>query len=98
MRSRSKAKVGCGPTCSSGGAEPCPRLDRAYSEQTRPARTVQSGSAGDGVVEITMCSYGERAMSAASLAERAGLEVAVFVGGTEPWVRRSGNALVRERR
>ena len=40
-----------------------------------------------------MCGHGERAMSAASLAERSGREAAVFVGGPEQWARRSGRPL-----
>jgi 3-mercaptopyruvate sulfurtransferase SseA len=34
-----------------------------------------------------MCGHGERATTAASLLERAGGRVAVFVGGPEDWSR-----------
>lgn len=44
-----------------------------------------------------MCGHGERAMSAASLVERAGGDPAVFLGGPGDWARRSGEALVRGR-
>ncbi len=40
-----------------------------------------------------MCGHGERAMTAASLAERSGREAAVFVGGPDQWARRSGRPL-----
>jgi len=42
-----------------------------------------------------MCGHGERAMSAASLAERAGRSAEVFLGGPEDWARRTGRQLVR---
>jgi hydroxyacylglutathione hydrolase len=42
-----------------------------------------------------MCGHGERAMTAASLAQRADHGAAVFVGGPRDWSRQTGNALVR---
>jgi glyoxylase-like metal-dependent hydrolase (beta-lactamase superfamily II)/rhodanese-related sulfurtransferase len=65
------------------------------------ARSLELGSlAGPAIgdlprTETFMCGHGERAMSAASLAERAGREARVFVGGPDQWARRTGRALVR---
>ena len=42
-----------------------------------------------------MCGHGERAMTAASLLERSGREVAVFEGGPRDWLRSSGEPLER---
>jgi rhodanese-related sulfurtransferase len=43
---------------------------------------------------VVMCGHGERAMTAASLLERAGRrDVAVLVGGPEDWARASGRTL-----
>ena len=44
---------------------------------------------------LFMCGHGERAMTAASLAQRAGHGAAVFVGGPRDWSRQTGNALLR---
>jgi hydroxyacylglutathione hydrolase len=44
---------------------------------------------------VYMCGHGERAMTAASLAQRAGHGAAVFVGGPRDWSRRTGSPLVR---
>ncbi len=44
---------------------------------------------------VVMCGHGERAMSAASLLERAGhADVAVLVGGPDDWARQCGRSLV----
>ena len=45
--------------------------------------------------ETFMCGHADRAMSAASLAERSGREAVVFVGGPERWARRTGRSLAR---
>jgi len=43
---------------------------------------------------VVMCGHGERAMTGASLLERAGhLDVSVLVGGPEDWAREHGAAL-----
>ncbi|SDH83731.1 Glyoxylase, beta-lactamase superfamily II [Actinokineospora alba] len=43
---------------------------------------------------VVMCGHGERAMSGASLLERAGhREVAVLIGGADDWVRATGGRL-----
>jgi glyoxylase-like metal-dependent hydrolase (beta-lactamase superfamily II)/rhodanese-related sulfurtransferase len=42
-----------------------------------------------------MCGHGERAMSAASIAERSGREAAVYVGGPDRWARQVGRPLAR---
>lgn len=42
------------------------------------------------------CGHGERAMTAASLAERSGRRASVFVGGAEDWARRTGRPLARD--
>ncbi len=42
-----------------------------------------------------ICGHGERAMSAASLAERSGRSAAVFLGGPQRWARRTGLPLAR---
>jgi hydroxyacylglutathione hydrolase len=44
---------------------------------------------------LFMCGHGERAMTAASLAQRADHGAAVFVGGPRDWSRQTGNALLR---
>jgi hydroxyacylglutathione hydrolase len=63
------------------------------------ARHVELGSLtpliGDLASEIgtVMCGHGERAMSAASLLERAGGHPRVFLGGPEDWARATGRSL-----
>ncbi|MEO8229848.1 MAG: rhodanese-like domain-containing protein [Chloroflexota bacterium] len=42
-----------------------------------------------------ICGHGERAMTAASLAQRSGRDATVFVGGPDRWARRSGQPLAR---
>jgi 3-mercaptopyruvate sulfurtransferase SseA len=42
-----------------------------------------------------MCGHGERAMSAASLAQRSGRHAEVYVGSAERWARKTGRSLVR---
>jgi hydroxyacylglutathione hydrolase len=49
--------------------------------------------APDGVT--VMCGHGERAMTAASVLERAGRQATVFEGSPEEWSRASGEALER---
>ena len=63
------------------------------------ARHVELGSVPGRVDELAematvMCGHGERAMSAASLLERAGSRPGVFLGGPEDWSRCQGQALV----
>jgi hydroxyacylglutathione hydrolase len=43
-----------------------------------------------------MCSHGQRAMTAASLAERSGRAATVLLGGPRDWARRTGGSLVRQ--
>ena len=45
------------------------------------------------VAAAVMCGHGERAMSAASLLERAGGQVSVFLGGPEDWARGTRESL-----
>ena len=65
------------------------------------ARSVELGSlAGSSLGTLPsagtfMCGHGERAMSAASLAQRSGRDAAVYVGSAERWARKSGRSLVR---
>jgi glyoxylase-like metal-dependent hydrolase (beta-lactamase superfamily II)/rhodanese-related sulfurtransferase len=42
-----------------------------------------------------MCGHGERAMSAASLAQRSGRDAGVYVGSAQRWARKTGRPLVR---
>jgi glyoxylase-like metal-dependent hydrolase (beta-lactamase superfamily II)/rhodanese-related sulfurtransferase len=59
------------------------------------ARDRQSGELPEGPVTV-MCSHGERAMTAASLLERAGhKELRVVHGGPRDWRRATGKALAR---
>ena len=64
------------------------------------ARHVELGSlatrADDLAREVAsvMCGHGERAMSAASLLERAGGRSRVFLGGPDDWSRAAGRPLV----
>ena len=64
------------------------------------AAPVELGSLAGGAAGLIpagatiMCGHGERAMSAASLAERDGIPSAVFVGGPDRWSRRTGTPLV----
>jgi rhodanese-related sulfurtransferase len=59
------------------------------------ARDRQSGELPEGPVTV-MCSHGERAMTAASLLERAGhKELRVVHGGSRDWRRATGKALAR---
>jgi hydroxyacylglutathione hydrolase len=59
------------------------------------ARDRQSGELPEGPVTV-MCSHGERAMTAASLLERAGhKELRVVHGGPRDWRRATGQALAR---
>ncbi|MDP9482717.1 MAG: MBL fold metallo-hydrolase [Chloroflexota bacterium] len=44
---------------------------------------------------IFMCGVGERAMTAASIAQRSGREAAVFIGGPTDWARQTRRALAR---
>ncbi|KWX10807.1 hydrolase, partial [Carbonactinospora thermoautotrophica] len=45
---------------------------------------------------VVMCGHGERAMSAASLLERAGhRQVAVLVGGADDWAKTTGRTLTQ---
>jgi len=47
----------------------------------------------DGPV-VTMCGHGERAATAASVLERAGItDVAILPGGPDDWARATGRAL-----
>ena len=58
-------------------------------------RDRQSGELPEGPVTV-MCSHGERAMTAASLLERAGhKELRVVHGGPRDWRRATGKALAR---
>jgi len=43
-----------------------------------------------------MCGHGERAMTAASLAERSGHAATVLLGGPREWARQTGGSLVRQ--
>ena len=45
--------------------------------------------------ETFMCGHGERAMSAASLAQRSGRDAQVYVGSAERWSRKTGRSLAR---
>ena len=45
---------------------------------------------------VFMCGHGERAMTAASLAERSGRQMSVFVGGAKDWARQNGRPLARD--
>jgi hydroxyacylglutathione hydrolase len=59
------------------------------------ARDRQSGELPEGPVTV-MCAHGERAMTAASLLERAGhKELRVVRGGPQDWQRATGQALAR---
>jgi rhodanese-related sulfurtransferase len=78
------------------------RQDAEYAAGHVPgASSVELGSlVGPALGELSggatfMCGHGERAMSAASLAERSGRAAAVFVGSPERWARRTGRALTR---
>ena len=46
--------------------------------------------------ETFMCGVGERAMSAASLAERSGRRAKVLIGGPDDWARRTGLPLAQD--
>jgi glyoxylase-like metal-dependent hydrolase (beta-lactamase superfamily II)/rhodanese-related sulfurtransferase len=65
------------------------------------ARSVELGSlvgSSLGTIPSTgtfMCGHGERAMSAASLAQRSGRGAQVYVGSAERWARKPGRSLVR---
>jgi len=67
------------------------------------ARLVELGSLGPVIAAFrsdvggVMCGHGERAMSAASLLERAGGSARVFLGGPADWSRAAGRALVKGR-
>jgi rhodanese-related sulfurtransferase len=55
----------------------------------------QPGELPEGPVTV-MCSHGERAMTAASLLERAGhKDLRVVQGGPQDWQRATGRALTR---
>jgi rhodanese-related sulfurtransferase len=78
------------------------RQDAEYAAGHIPgASSVELGSLiGPALGELPrsttfMCGHGERAMSAASLAERSGRAAAVFVGSPDRWARRTGRALTR---
>jgi hydroxyacylglutathione hydrolase len=59
------------------------------------ARDRQAGELPEGPVTV-MCAHGERAMTAASLLERAGhKELRVVRGGPQDWQRATGHALAR---
>ncbi len=45
---------------------------------------------------VFMCGHGERAMTAASLAERSGRRASVFIGGADDWARQTGQPLARD--
>jgi hydroxyacylglutathione hydrolase len=45
---------------------------------------------------VFMCGHGERAMTAASLAERSGRAATVLLGGPRDWARQTGGSLVRQ--
>jgi hydroxyacylglutathione hydrolase len=45
---------------------------------------------------VFMCGHGERAMTAASLAQRSGHAATVLLGGPRDWARQSGGLLARE--
>jgi glyoxylase-like metal-dependent hydrolase (beta-lactamase superfamily II)/rhodanese-related sulfurtransferase len=66
----------------------------------RGAARVELGSLSRHVADVpervtVMCGHGERAMTAASLLERSGREVAVFEGSPRDWARSSGEPLER---
>ena len=69
------------------------------SGHVRGARHLELGElTGPAIAEMpdgatVMCGHGERAMSAASLAERAGRQAAVFEGGPDDWAAASGRRL-----
>ena len=45
---------------------------------------------------VFMCGHGERAMTAASLAQRSGRQATVFIGGPDDWARQAGRPLARD--
>jgi hydroxyacylglutathione hydrolase len=53
-------------------------------------------SAGLAADSVFMCGHGERAMTAASLAERSGHAATVLLGGPRDWARQSGGLLAHE--
>jgi hydroxyacylglutathione hydrolase len=59
------------------------------------------GLAGPTIADLSpdpvfMCGHGERAMTAASLAQRSGHAATVLLGGPRDWARQSGGLLARE--
>jgi hydroxyacylglutathione hydrolase len=70
------------------------------SGHVRGAAGVELGSLSLHVADVperatVMCGHGERAMTAGSLLERSGRDMAVFEGSPADWVRSSGERLVR---
>jgi len=62
------------------------------------ARNVELGRIADGPIRmdatVVMCGHGERAISAASVLERAGQpSVSVLTGGPHDWARSTGRSL-----
>lgn len=56
-----------------------------------------AGTAGAGTGVVVMCGHGERAMTAASLLERAGhTGLAVVLGGPQDWAERTGQPLATD--
>jgi glyoxylase-like metal-dependent hydrolase (beta-lactamase superfamily II)/rhodanese-related sulfurtransferase len=45
---------------------------------------------------VFMCGHGERAMTAASMAQRSGRAATVFIGGPRDWARQAGRPLARD--
>ncbi|HEX6933730.1 MAG TPA: rhodanese-like domain-containing protein, partial [Streptosporangiaceae bacterium] len=93
------------PLVTAEQVDPCRVLDvrqaSEYSAGHLPsARNIELGrlpeAAGglDGGPVVTMCGHGERAATAASVLERAGLTgTAIFPGGPENWTQVTGHAL-----
>ena len=90
-----------GPEELSGRAVLDVRQDNEYAAGHLPgAQHLELGGLTDGTEELPagpvalMCGHGERAMSAASLLERAGRrDLAVLAGGPDDWAASTGDAL-----